>query len=84
MMAQVSLVPALVLHDLFESYLRFEGGPDDAEERAWGERSLRQALDFEKGDLRFLSDSAKGAVFYFSKAGNRWVLVALDTSDCSV
>jgi hypothetical protein len=71
-----------ILHKAFDFYLKMGISPNDHEERAWADRAREQALAFEKAELRFLSDTAWGAVFYFVKAAE-WQLVALSTTDCS-
>jgi len=70
-----------VLHEAFDFYL-MDMAPNKQAERTWAERGREHALAFEKTELRFLSDTARGAVFYFVKP-DKWQLIALSTTDCS-
>ena len=57
---------------------------DDATETRDALQNRARIVALERADLHFLSDANWGAVFYFSRLGGRWRLVAVDASDCSV
>lgn len=47
-------------------------------------RRERDAVKLAAGEsVFFLSDAKWGAVFYFTRSKNRWILFVVDTSDCS-
>jgi hypothetical protein len=45
---------------------------------------VEHALSLEQRGAHFLSDSTTGAVFYFVAISSRWLLVAIDNTDCTI